>query len=1042
MAVRTDEVQLKIDFITDESRSLARTLQQTKEYNAAIQTSTAKIAEYNRELKKAGDDEAKRAPVLAKIAAEEKKIADNLGLVAAESKKVQALNLNNVAPAQLTERAKQLALAIRLIPQSAPEFKALESELAAVNGKLKELRVAASGAVPNTSGGGGIFQQILGVAGGVGLVQLAQQGISAIFNFGKAALQEVDGQLKADAQIQAAIKSTAGVAGKSLEELQTQASELQKVTLFGDDQVEQAQSLLLTFTNVRGEVFDRTVPAILDLSQAMGQDLQSSTVQVGKALNDPIKGITALTRVGVTFSEEQKKVITRLVETGDVAGAQTVILKELEKEFGGSAKAAAEAGLGPYQLLQSRIGEMQEAFAGLITNGLRAAAPFFAKVVSFAEKLTEALVSGKSATGDYATGVNAIVLVINLAVRAFQALVFIGEKTADFYKLIAEQASQFIASVQQLPVVGELFDTFLITPLRFVFDAINSLPAAWAGFQAATKQAVINVIGDLRDLYLSAQVMAKNIQSAFTFSKEAKARLTREIQDIEAQRQAAAKAGKSIGQAYVEARDAVLSQSATAAGAGSAAGAGKPAPTAPGDTDPEAARKRIEERFKNELKAVEIGIKRRELLLENERIKGLVDEQTYNERLVKITEDGLNRKLDVYRAFRREQTNEALQLQNELAVIEQGKTLKKVGTDVITPKAPAAVTSTKDNTITQALGLQDLAETNRENILRDKFTKLLITEQDYELQRLELKRQALREEIAILQQGGPEYLAEIKKKEEQALKIEEDIAKKKVENAERTEALKQKVEEASLQASAQFFSLAADLLSQDEKARKKNAGAVKAFQSAEVITSGILEAQRSYAEAVKTFGVPTGPILGGIFAGLAIGRSVLAAAKIQNTKFARGNLMEFGQMGMAKFGLFGGQPHSQGGTKGFFSDGTVVEVERDEAWAVINKKNTPILQALSAINAHGGHGVPFFQKGGIRRFDLGGFNTTPRQDLFAAAPPSVTQPLQDLSRFNAAVDRFEAVVSAFPTEVKSRVVYTEIEDAGSTLNTVRDEAGF
>lgn len=190
-----------------------------------------------------------------------------------------------------------------------------------------------------------------------------------------------DQQLKVDSQIQAAIKSTGGLAGKTLSDLQQQATTLQKVTLFSDDETEQAQALLLTFTNIRGEIFDRTIPVIQDMSQALGQDLKSSSIQVGKALNDPVKGITALQRVGVSFSESQKKVIKGLVDTGNVTEAQTIILKELETEFGGSARAAAQAGTGGIKLLKNTFNELEETVGGLLYEGLKPMIPAFQGVV-------------------------------------------------------------------------------------------------------------------------------------------------------------------------------------------------------------------------------------------------------------------------------------------------------------------------------------------------------------------------------------------------------------------------------------------------------------------------------------------------------------------------------------------------------------------------------------------------------------------------------------------------------------------------------------
>lgn len=167
-------------------------------------------------------------------------------------------------------------------------------------------------------------------------------------------------QEKALAQLDARLRSTAGAAGMSREELVNLAGAMQQVTTFGDDAVVEAEAMLLTFTKVGRDVFPRALEAILDVSTGMGTDLQSAAVQVGKALNDPIKGVTALGRAGVQFSADQKETIKTLVETGRVTEAQTVVLKELEVQFGGSARAARETLGGALEALKNSFGDLLE----------------------------------------------------------------------------------------------------------------------------------------------------------------------------------------------------------------------------------------------------------------------------------------------------------------------------------------------------------------------------------------------------------------------------------------------------------------------------------------------------------------------------------------------------------------------------------------------------------------------------------------------------------------------------------------------------------
>ncbi len=224
---------------------------------------------------------------------------------------------------------------------------------------------------------GGLGASINGMMRGMILIS----GITLGAQFIGDSIKGFDEAQKAQAQLKASLESTRNVAGKTFQELTDTASKLQSITLFDDDDIVSAQSVLLTFTNIRGEMFDNAIPAIMDMSTKMGTDLQSSVMQVGKALNDPIEGLSALRRVGVAFSEDQEKMIKKLVETGKTQEAQTMILTELNKEFGGSAKAAAESGLGGWQKFKNEIGELQESLGELIMSLADLLLPIFENIV-------------------------------------------------------------------------------------------------------------------------------------------------------------------------------------------------------------------------------------------------------------------------------------------------------------------------------------------------------------------------------------------------------------------------------------------------------------------------------------------------------------------------------------------------------------------------------------------------------------------------------------------------------------------------------------
>lgn len=186
----------------------------------------------------------------------------------------------------------------------------------------------------------------------------------------RASIDEASEAEQIQGQLAAVLKSTGGAAGMSAVAINEMASQMQLLNAVDQDEITSAANIMLTFTQIGKTVFPEAMQATLDLSQAMGQDLKSSVVQIGKALNDPIAGITALQRVGVTFNERQKEQIKTLAEHNDMLGAQKIILAELNREFGGSAAQAADTYAGSLKRLDLAIKDLQESFGSGLLPGL------------------------------------------------------------------------------------------------------------------------------------------------------------------------------------------------------------------------------------------------------------------------------------------------------------------------------------------------------------------------------------------------------------------------------------------------------------------------------------------------------------------------------------------------------------------------------------------------------------------------------------------------------------------------------------------------
>lgn len=184
-------------------------------------------------------------------------------------------------------------------------------------------------------------------------------------------------------QLDAVLESTGRAAGMSREALIGLADQFQKTTRFSDEAILSGENMLLTFTNIGKNVFPQATETILNMSTALGQDLQSSAIQLGKALQDPILGVTALRRVGVNFNEEQAKIIENLVKTNQLEEAQKLILRELATEFGGSAVAAGKTFAGQLDILKNQFDEVQEsignAFIPVLEHALEVIIPYVEK---------------------------------------------------------------------------------------------------------------------------------------------------------------------------------------------------------------------------------------------------------------------------------------------------------------------------------------------------------------------------------------------------------------------------------------------------------------------------------------------------------------------------------------------------------------------------------------------------------------------------------------------------------------------------------------
>lgn len=222
------------------------------------------------------------------------------------------------------------------------EFKSLAPGLEKATGNLGKFASANAG--------------LLSVMGGVAV------GAVAVGKAIYASAKEWENAAKIGAKLEAILKSTGGAAGQTVGSLNKMADSLAMVNGLDDELVKNGEALLLTFTKIKGEGFEPTMQAAIDMAAVLGGDLNGAVIQVGKAMND-FSGYTALKRAGVSFTAEQVTQIQHFKETNDLVGYQNLLLNELQTEFGGAAKAMTEAGLGGERVALA-FGNLKEAIGG------------------------------------------------------------------------------------------------------------------------------------------------------------------------------------------------------------------------------------------------------------------------------------------------------------------------------------------------------------------------------------------------------------------------------------------------------------------------------------------------------------------------------------------------------------------------------------------------------------------------------------------------------------------------------------------------------
>lgn len=322
------------------------------------------------------------------------------------------------------------------------------------------------------------------LAGGLKKIAVGFAAIMAgreVLNFFKDSVKLYMEQDAAINQLNATLISMGNKTGYSTNSLVAMAQEMQNLCGVSADLIIEQQAIMATFSKISGEIFPQAMDAALNLSFKYQGDLKSSIIQVGKALNDPIKGIGALSRVGVQFSDTQKDMIKQMVTTNDIAGAQAIIMGELETQVENAAKAYGQSLQGKMDRINASFSDIKKGIGQGIVEGL-----------SFGETLDTVL-----------TGVQGSAMTTQEAIATF---------TAGAVQSIINVVKFFGNGFQELAKGMEIIVLKIRYGLELAWEAIKgSIGGSFTWFINAVKKHFLEVLATVMEGLYSVGIQAAKV---------------------------------------------------------------------------------------------------------------------------------------------------------------------------------------------------------------------------------------------------------------------------------------------------------------------------------------------------------------------------------------------------------------------------------------------------------------------------------------------------------------------------------------------------
>lgn len=306
----------------------------------------------------------------------------------------------------------------------------------------------------------------------VGTALVTAFSIAKIKQFGEACIDAYNVQVEAETKLETVMKQRMKASDDSIQSIKDYASELQNLGVVGDEVQLSGAQQLATFLDT-DDALKTLMPAMNNLAvQQNGVNVTSQNmVSIGNLMGKVMQGQTsALTKVGITFTDAQEKVL----KYGNEQERASMLAQVITDNVGNMNEEMAKTDDGKIQQAKNTFGDLQEKIGGVISP---LKADFYGVLGDIALKLQNDVIPAVENfakwLGENKDKIEDVAIVLSPLIALFGA-----------YKLIVSSGAIMLGVYNAVTTLATTVTTALSTAMAFLTSPIGLVVVAVTGLIA------------------------------------------------------------------------------------------------------------------------------------------------------------------------------------------------------------------------------------------------------------------------------------------------------------------------------------------------------------------------------------------------------------------------------------------------------------------------------------------------------------------------------------------------------------------------------